>query len=104
MSAEVCKCCGQPLPNNYAKIADRAGLSRRERLLFLSIAAGHGDAVASAKVIDDIWGDDPAGGPLEPRNTIFVMIRRSNAKLDRLHYAIKTVRGFGYRIELPEAA
>jgi len=107
MSVATCPCCGQPLPGGYAeyaKVAERAGLSPRERQLFLAIAKGQGDAVARERVFFALWGNDIDGGPIDPRNVVYVTMARANAKLARLGYAIKTLRGFGYRVATVEAA
>lgn len=98
MSAELCPCCGQVLPNVHAVIADAARLTPKQRLLFLAVAAGGGQPVSHRRLIDAIYADDVHGGPENARPVMRVIRVYANKKLARFGRKIENVWGQGYRL------
>lgn len=98
MTIKTCQCCGQPLPDFYSGIAGAARLSKKEALLFLTVAARGGSLVLFDTIIDRLWGHDPSGGPIAPLNNICIHVSRINRKMASAGYRVENVWGQGYRL------
>lgn len=73
-------------------------LSPTEYELLGFLIANHGIVLSKATILDRVWGYDFAGED----NIVEVYIRSLRDKLsDRDHRIIRTLRGAGYRLDLP---
>ncbi|WP_423227581.1 response regulator transcription factor [Paenibacillus filicis] len=73
-------------------------LSPTEYELLTYMVHNHGIVLSKALILDKVWGYDFAG----EENIVEVYIRSLREKLqDREHRLIRTVRGAGYRVDLP---
>jgi len=86
------------LPDIYAEASEAARLSKKQSDLFLTVAAGNGRLVSFDTIIDRLWGHDPNGGPIAPKNVIAIFIGQTNHKLRTSGYRIENVWGQGYRL------
>lgn len=85
----------------------RKEISYQDRVLELSpteyellhyMVLNHGIVLSKAKILDSVWGYDFGG----EENIVEVYIRSLREKLDdKEHKLIRTLRGSGYRIDLP---
>ncbi len=98
MSAKVCECCGQALPEPYAAIAQRCGLSPSQTTLFLAVAARNGQLVAHGHLYHLLWGHDPNGGPDRPENVVRAFVHHCNRRLAGTGLGVMGVWGQGYRL------
>lgn len=98
MASDICPCCGQALPDAYAKVAETCGLSPQQTELFLTVAAGSGNTVHFERIINRLWGHDPNGGPDDPLSGIAVRVHNANKRLEASGYRIENVWGIGYRL------
>lgn len=73
-------------------------LSPTEYGLLRFLILNHGMVLSKAMILDKVWGYDFAG----EENIVEVYIRILRDKLnDRNHQLIRTLRGSGYRVDLP---
>jgi two-component system OmpR family response regulator len=73
-------------------------LSSTEYDLLRYLLLNHGIVLSKAKILDEVWGYDFQGQD----NIVEVYIRSLREKLgDSQHRLIRTVRGLGYRVDLP---
>lgn len=73
-------------------------LSPTEYELLHFLVINHGIVLSKAKILDKVWGYDFGG----EENIVEVYIRSLRDKLaDREHRLIRTLRGAGYRVDLP---
>lgn len=73
-------------------------LSPTEYELLHYMVLNHGIVLSKAKILDAVWGYDFGG----EENIVEVYIRSLREKLeDKEHRLIRTLRGAGYRIDLP---
>jgi two-component system, OmpR family, response regulator len=73
-------------------------LSPTEYELLHYLVLNHGIVLSKAKILDSVWGYDFGG----EENIVEVYIRSLREKLDdKEHRLIRTLRGAGYRIDLP---
>lgn len=73
-------------------------LSPTEYELLKFLVLNHGLVLSKAKILDKVWGYDFAGD----ENIVEVYIRSLRDKLnDKGHQLIRTLRGAGYRVDLP---
>lgn len=77
---------------------DALSLSATEYELLKYLVINHGLVLSKALILDKVWGYDFGGQD----NIVEVYIRSLREKLsDREHRVIRTVRGSGYRVDLP---
>jgi two-component system OmpR family response regulator len=81
------------------RFADRVlELSPTEYELLKFLALNHGLVLSKTKILDKVWGYDFGG----EENIVEVYIRSLREKLgDKDHRLIRTLRGAGYRLDLP---
>lgn len=73
-------------------------LSATEYELLKYLVVNHGIVLSKATILDKVWGYDFGG----QENIVEVYIRSLREKLDdREHQLIRTIRGSGYRVDLP---
>ncbi len=73
-------------------------LSPTEHELLHYLVINHGIVLSKAKILDSVWGYDFGG----EENIVEVYIRSLREKLeDKEHKLIRTLRGSGYRVDLP---
>jgi two-component system, OmpR family, response regulator len=73
-------------------------LSPTEYELLKFLVINHGIVVSKANILDKVWGYDFQG----EENIVEVYIRLLRDKLqDKEHQLIRTIRGSGYRLDLP---
>jgi two-component system OmpR family response regulator len=73
-------------------------LSSTEYDLLCYLLLNHGIVLSKAQILDEVWGYDFQGQD----NIVEVYIRSLREKLgDSQHRLIRTVRGLGYRVDLP---
>lgn len=73
-------------------------LSATEYELLKYLVINHGLVLSKATILDKVWGYDFGGQD----NIVEVYIRSIREKLeDRDHQIIRTIRGSGYRVDLP---
>lgn len=73
-------------------------LSPTEYELLKFLVMNHGLVLSKATILDKVWGYDFGG----EENIVEVYIRSLREKLgDREHRLIRTMRGAGYRVDLP---
>lgn len=73
-------------------------LSPTEYELLRFLVINHGIVLSKAKILDTVWGYDFGG----EENIVEVYIRSLRDKLaDKEHRLIRTLRGSGYRVDLP---
>lgn len=73
-------------------------LSPTEYELLKYLILNHGIVLSKTKILDKVWGYDFGG----EENIVEVYIRSLREKLhDREHRLIRTLRGAGYRVDLP---
>jgi len=99
MTRMVCPACGHESmrpapPDRILEMKERySSLTLNEAILVAALQ----DAPHSLRrdwIYDRIWGDDPNGGPDDPRKHLDVLI----SKLRRKGFDIQTLWGFGYRL------
>ncbi|ALS25187.1 MULTISPECIES: response regulator transcription factor [Paenibacillus] len=74
------------------------GLSPTEYELLKFLVINHGIVLSKTKILDKVWGYDFGG----EENIVEVYIRSLRDKLaDKEHRLIRTLRGAGYRMDLP---
>lgn len=77
---------------------DVLSLSATEYELLKYLVLNHGLVLSKALILDKVWGYDFGGQD----NIVEVYIRSLREKIgDREHRVIRTVRGSGYRVDLP---
>ena len=77
---------------------DVLNLSMTEFALLRYLVINHGIVLSKAKILDQVWGYDFGG----QENIVEVYIRSIREKLgDTEHQVIRTIRGAGYRVDLP---
>jgi hypothetical protein len=92
--ARICPACQRPFP---PPLIVRGPI--RQRLI--EILLNRPDGVALSELVDLIYSDDPAGGPLTARNSLNVIAHRANKQLSEQGYRIEsTWRGRGARYRL----
>jgi two-component system OmpR family response regulator len=81
------------------RLKDRVlGLSPTEYELLKFLILNHGLVLSKTMILDKVWGYDFAGDD----NIVEVYIRSLREKLnDKDHQLIRTLRGSGYRVDLP---
>lgn len=73
-------------------------LSPTEYSILKLMVAQHGAVISKSFILDKVWGYDFGGD----HNIVEVYIRALRDKLgDKSHILIKTLRGAGYRVDLP---
>lgn len=73
-------------------------LSPTEYELLKYLVINHGIVLSKSKILDQVWGYDFGG----EENIVEVYIRSLREKLnDKGHRLIRTLRGAGYRVDLP---
>lgn len=73
-------------------------LSPTEYELLKYLVINHGIVLSKSKILDQVWGYDFGG----EENIVEVYIRSLREKLnDKEHKLIRTLRGAGYRVDLP---
>jgi len=73
-------------------------LSATEYELLKYLLINHGLVLSKARILDQVWGYDFGGQD----NIVEVYVRALREKLNDLdHQVIRTIRGSGYRIDLP---
>ncbi len=78
--------------------SDVLELSPTEYELLKFIVINHGIVLSKGTILDKVWGYDFQG----EENIVEVYIRSLRDKLkDKEHMLIRTVRGAGYRVDLP---
>ena len=73
-------------------------LTPKEFLLLKALIDAKGRVLSRDQLLDKVWGFDYYGDP----RTVDVHVRRLRQKLDKWADVVETVKGFGYRIKLPE--
>lgn len=84
--SEVCKCCGQTLPE---KVALGIKLAPGEQLIVDSVVKAGQHGLHSDRLFNILYGDDPNGGPSTGINTLHVRVWHLNRKLRTVGYTIK---------------
>ena len=92
-----CPACGQPVRvPQFEIVADRYGLSPTERRILEAVWKGRGFPVATERIFDAMYRDDPNGGPSHD-----AMYRAFKVRLSRLRAKLNGsgvgVRNEGYR-------
>lgn len=72
-------------------------LSPKEFELLLMLVTHPGQVISREQLLNQVWGYDYLGG----ERTVDTHMNRLRIKLDRLGDSIATVRGYGYRFEVP---
>ncbi|MNI69202.1 putative transcriptional regulatory protein TcrX [compost metagenome] len=73
-------------------------LSPTEYELLKYLVINHGIVLSKTTILDQVWGYDFGG----EENIVEVYIRSLREKLsDKEHRLIRTLRGAGYRVDLP---
>jgi two-component system OmpR family response regulator len=73
-------------------------LSPTEYSLLYFLVVNHGLVLSKSTILDKVWGYDFGG----EENIVEVYVRSLRDKLgDREHQLIRTIRGSGYRVDLP---
>lgn len=73
-------------------------VSSTEYELLKYLVTNHGIVLSKARILDQVWGYDFGG----QENIVEVYIRSLREKLnDKDHTLIRTIRGAGYRVDLP---
>lgn len=78
---------------------ERVELSEKESELLHYLAANPGRAIGRDELLSRVWGLDPRG--IQTR-TVDMHVRRLRAKLGDQGDWVETVRGFGYRLRIPD--
>lgn len=78
MTALCCPTCGQSLPDGLVPVealVDAALTTQQMAVIELLIRA-YPRSVTMAVIVDSLWGDDPNGGPEDPRNIVHIQLSR----------------------------
>lgn len=99
-----CPCCKAPMPAGVVPREELAGRLDCSSPIFLRVVSRlawrPGQTVEWQALADYVWRDDPDGGPLRARSTIYSCIDNHRAKLHPLGWKIETRWGVGFRLEL----
>jgi hypothetical protein len=90
----VCPACGRPFPPPLVVTG-----SVRQKLV--NIISARPDGIEIGDLVDQVYADDPDGGPVTAPRSINVMVHRANAQLAAQGYQIKAMwlgRGARYRL------
>ena len=84
--SKVCPCCGQTLPADPPTIR----LSPQQTLIFNRVVQAGAHGVSRNVLLDLMYRDDPAGGPLTFDKVLHVQVCQINRKLKALGKKIKS--------------
>lgn len=82
----------------FARFGRTVYLPNIVRRILTVVAAKNGDVAWYEDVVEAVWGDDPAGGPDDPRNTLSTQISQNRKKVQALGVDIVARRGYGFRL------
>lgn len=78
----ICPCCGQRVDHEDPdRIAFVAGLQPKEAKILAFVMEKSPDPVPIDRLIWQLWGDDPDGGPDTARGTLHSKVSTANRKL-----------------------
>ena len=89
----TCPCCGQPVPPGRLQALRSLDLTPRQRALVDTLAARMGEWVATDRLADAVYADDPDGGPQNPNQIVADQIYHMGDVLSAAGYAIEAYRG-----------
>lgn len=102
-----CPCCGYTGKNRISIDGSRIYIDGEEykatpkqAAIFAAIAEGNGRAVSYSTIIDNVWADDPDGGPLTVMNTIKAHLSNLKGRHPIFASLIASDHGIGYRLKL----
>lgn len=106
MTGRCCPTCGQALPTGTVPIEALLDIRAEGTMLKIieELIRAYPRRVSIANIVDALYGDDPNGGPDDPRAVIRVLISRLRPILAGYGWTIpKNTSGFGahshYRLE-----
>ena len=91
---QVCPTCRRPFPPVLVVTG-----SVRQRLV--NIIGNRPDGIPIGELVDQVYADDPDGGPVTAPRSVNVMIHKANAQLRQQGYQIESMwlgRGARYRL------
>jgi hypothetical protein len=91
---QICPQCRRPFPPALIVTG-----TRRQRLV--DIISNRPDGIPIGDLVDQVYADDPDGGPVTAPRSVNVMIHKANAQLLAQGYQIKSMwlgRGARYRM------
>ncbi len=96
--AKICPACQRPFPPALVVSG-----SVRQRLV--NIVADRPDGIAIGDLVDQVYADDPDGGPVTAPRSVNVMIHKANKQLRAQGYQIQSMwLGRGARYHLVRVA
>lgn len=84
---QVCKCCGQTLPD--LSLPDGLKLSGKRKLLFTAVNRAGQHGITTSRLFDALYGDDPNGGPNTGTRIISTQVFFVNKRLKDMGWRIK---------------
>jgi hypothetical protein len=102
----ACPCCGNWLPPGPVAREDLAGLllAAGGSPLFVRIvrrlAWRPGQAVSTADLIEHLYGDEPEGGPNDPRKVIMSIVHLHRNSLSDYGWSIGSRKWAGYWLKV----
>lgn len=100
-AAHLCTICGHAIglaPATDFPDADEMNLPRRERQILNLLLRAKGRSVFSVKLVDELYGDDPDGGPDNAEGCVQSHISKLRRKLRPRGWLIDSRRFDGYRL------
>lgn len=96
MTKLLCPHCGSPVAD-YDSI-DLRRLTRLQSRALEALVSGRNRFLAANSLIDQIYADDPNGGPLDSQACLRSVIHKLRPKLRKTGWDIELRWGVGYRL------
>ncbi len=76
MTTRCCPTCGHDLPGGLVPVEALvdAALSSQQRAIVEVLVGAYPRTVSMEKLVDALWGDDPNGGPDNPRRVVHAQV------------------------------
>ncbi len=90
-----------PASRRTTLAGEEVRLTPTEFRLLQALMERHGGTQSRKQLLEKAWGDSGASERIRTR-TVDMHVRRLRSKLGDLGEWIQTIRGFGYRLKVPE--
>lgn len=85
-----CPCCNRPMDAAYAPIESlsEGRLEPQMRAIVSALSKAYPRPVSHSALFDILYGDDPNGGPENPRNVVAVRIWKVRKQIEKYGWTI----------------
>lgn len=91
----VCPCCNRPMDVDHVpiEVLTEGRLEPQMRKIVTALAKAYPRSVSVPAIFDVLYGDDPNGGPDDPRSVVAVRICKLRTQIEKYGWTVPTNKG-----------